>query len=475
MSITSKAGQRIASVLDENSFVEIGAGVTARATDFNLNAADTPSDGVVTGYGVIDGRLVYVYSQDASVLGGSIGEMHASKIVNLYDMALKVGAPVIGFIDSTGVRLQESMDALNAMGDVYAAMSMASGIIPQITAVFGSCGGGLSVIPALCDFTFMESKTGKMFVNSPDAICGNYENKCDSSAASFQAEEAGNVDFVGDEAEIYAGIRELIEVLPGNCESTAFDDCDDDLNRSCDGIAGCAGDTSVAASLIADNGRFIETKAEYAKDMVTGFIKLNGDTVGVIANRSEILDEEGKSKEKFDAVLSAKGMEKASAFVKFCDAFEIPMITLTNVTGFKNCMCSEKRNAREAAVLTSAFASSTVPKVNVIVGKAYGSAGIIMNSKALGADMTFAWNSAKVGTMDGKFAAQIICEGKSADEVAECEKKYDALQNGVESAARRGLVDTIIAPEDTRKYVAGALDMLYTKAVDIPDKKHAAI
>lgn len=474
MSTTSKAGQRIASVLDENSFVEIGASVTARATDFNLNASDTPSDGVVTGYGVIDGNLVYIYSQDPSVLGGSIGEMHAKKIVNLYDLALKVGAPVIGLIDSTGVRLEESMDALNAMGEVYAQMSLASGIVPQITAVFGNCGGGLSVIPALSDFTFMEEKA-KMFVNSPDAIEGNNASKCDNSAAGFQMNEAGNVDFVGDEASVYAGIRELVNVLPGNCESTAFDDCEDDLNRACANISGCVGDTSVALSIIADNGQFVETKADYAKNMVTGFIKLNGDTVGVIANRSEVLDESGNSIEKFDNVLTAKGLEKASAFVKFCDAFEIPILTLTNVEGFKSCMCGEKRMAREAAVLTAAFASATVPKVNVIIGKAFGSAGVIMNSKALGADMTFAWNSAKVGTMDSKLAAQIICDGKGSDAIAECAKKYDELQNGVQSAARRGLVDTVIAPEDTRKYVIGAFDMLYTKAVDIPDKKHAAI
>ncbi len=474
MSTTSKAGQRIASVLDENSFVEIGASVTARATDFNLNASDTPSDGVVTGYGVIDGNLVYIYSQDPSVLGGSIGEMHAKKIVNLYDLALKVGAPVIGLIDSTGVRLEESMDALNSMGEVYAQMSLASGIVPQITAVFGNCGGGLSVIPALSDFTFMEDKA-KMFVNSPDAITGNNASKCDNSAAGFQMSEAGNVDFVGDEASVYAGIRELVTVLPGNCESTAFDDCEDDLNRACANISGCVGDTSVALSIIADNGQFIETKAEYAKDMVTGFIKLNGDTVGVIANRSEVLDESGNSIEKLDNVLSARGLEKASAFVKFCDAFEIPILTLTNAAGFASCMCGEKRLAREAAVLTAAFTSATVPKVNVIIGKAFGSAGVIMNSKALGADMTFAWNTAKVGTMDSKLAAQIICDGKGSDAIAECAKKYDELQNGVESAARRGLVDTVIAPEDTRKYVIGAFDMLYTKAVDIPDKKHAAI
>ena len=473
MSTTSKASQRIASLLDENSFVEIGAKVTARATDFNVNANDTPSDGVVTGYGVIDGNLVYVYSQDASVMGGSIGEMHAKKIVNLYDMALKMGAPVIGLIDSTGLRLEEATDALNAFGELYASSALASGVIPQISAVFGSCGGGLSLVPALSDFVFME-KSAKMFVNSPDGICGNNAAKCDNSASDFQAAETGVVDMVADEATIYASIRELVAMLPSNCEATAFDECEDDLNRACEGIEGCVGDTSIAVSILADNGFVFETKADFAKDMYTALIKINGDTVGVVANRTEVFDEEGNSVEKFDCALSAKGAQKAAEFVNFCDAFEIPVVTLTNVAGFKACMCCEKRAAKEAAALTAAFANATVPKVNVIIGQAFGTAGVVMNSKALGADMVFAWDSAKIGMMDSKFAAQIICSGKDADAVAECAKKYDELQNSVDSAARRGYVDTIIAAADTRKYVAGALDMLYTKAVDTPAKKHVA-
>ena len=473
MSTTSKASQRIASLLDENSFVEIGAKVTARATDFNVNANDTPSDGVVTGYGVIDGNLVYVYSQDSSVMGGSIGEMHAKKIVNLYDMALKMGAPVIGLIDSTGLRLEEATDALNAFGDLYASSALASGVIPQISAVFGSCGGGLSLVPALSDFVFME-KSAKMFVNSPDGICGNNATKCDNSASDFQAAETGVVDMVADEATIYASIRELVAMLPSNCEATAFDECEDDLNRACEGIEGCVGDTSIAVSMLADNGFVFETKADFAKDMYTALIKINGDTVGVVANRTEVFDEEGNSVEKFDCALSAKGAQKAAEFVNFCDAFEIPVVTLTNVAGFKACMCCEKRAAKEAAALTAAFANATVPKVNVIIGQAFGTAGVVMNSKALGADMVFAWDSAKIGMMDSKFAAQIICNGKDADAVADCAKKYDELQNSVDSAARRGYVDTIIAAADTRKYVAGALDMLYTKAVDIPAKKHVA-
>ena len=473
MSTTSKASQRIASLLDENSFVEIGAKVTARATDFNVNANDTPSDGVVTGYGVIDGNLVYVYSQDESVMGGSIGEMHAKKIVNLYDMALKMGAPVIGLIDSTGLRLEEATDALNAFGELYASSALASGVIPQISAVFGSCGGGLSLVPALSDFVFME-KSAKMFVNSPDGICGNNAAKCDNSASDFQAAETGVVDMVADEATIYASIRELVAMLPSNCEATAFDECEDDLNRACEGIEGCVGDTSIAVSMLADNGFVFETKADFAKDMYTALIKINGDTVGVVANRTEVFDEEGNSVEKFDCALSAKGAQKAAEFVNFCDAFEIPVVTLTNVAGFKACMCCEKRAAKEAAALTAAFANATVPKVNVIIGQAFGTAGVVMNSKALGADMVFAWDSAKIGMMDSKFAAQIICNGKDADAVADCAKKYDELQNSVDSAARRGYVDTIIAAADTRKYVAGALDMLYTKAVDIPAKKHVA-
>ena len=473
MSTTSKASQRIASLLDENSFVEIGAKVTARDTDFNVNANDTPSDGVVTGYGVIDGNLVYVYSQDASVMGGSIGEMHAKKIVNLYDMALKMGAPVIGLIDSTGLRLEEATDALNAFGELYASSALASGVIPQISAVFGSCGGGLSLVPALSDFVFME-KSAKMFVNSPDGICGNNAAKCDNSASDFQAAETGVVDMVADEATIYASIRELVAMLPSNCEATAFDECEDDLNRACEGIEGCVGDTSIAVSMLADNGFVFETKADFAKDMYTALIKINGDTVGVVANRTEVFDEEGNSVEKFDCALSAKGAQKAAEFVNFCDAFEIPVVTLTNVAGFKACMCCEKRAAKEAAALTAAFANATVPKVNVIIGQAFGTAGVVMNSKALGADMVFAWDSAKIGMMDSKFAAQIICNGKDADAVADCAKKYDELQNSVDSAARRGYVDTIIAAADTRKYVAGALDMLYTKAVDIPAKKHVA-
>ena len=476
MSNTSQASQRITALLDGNSFVEIGAKVTARATDFNLKQTETPSDGVITGYGLIDGNLVYVYSQDASVLGGSIGEMHAKKIVNLYNLAMKTGAPVIGLIDSAGFRLQEATDALNAFGEIYLKQSLASGVIPQITAIFGNCGGGLALIPTLTDFTFMEADKAKLFVNSPNALAGNYTGKCDTSAAAFQSEEAGIVDMVGDEAQILSGIRELVCMLPANNEDNdAYEECTDDLNRVNEELSACVGDTSVALSLIADDQRFFEVKSSWAKDMVTGFLRLNGMTVGAVANRSEVLDEEGKAAEKFDAALSVRGCEKAADFVNFCDAFGIPVLSLTNVTGFAATKCSEKRIAKSAAKLTYAFANATVPKVNVVIGKAYGSAYNVMNSKAVGADITYAWPDAKIGTMDAKLAAKIICDGKDSTAIDACAKEYEAGQTSAESAARRGYVDQIIEASETRKYVIGAFEMLFTKREDRPAKKHGTV
>ena len=424
MSTTSQASQRINALLDENSFVEIGGLVTARATDFNLKQTETPSDGVVTGYGLIDGNLVYVYSQDASVLNGSVGEMHAKKIVNIYELAMKMGAPVIGLIESAGLRLQEATDALNGFGEIYRSQALASGVIPQITAVFGSCGGGLALIPAMTDFAFMEKEKAKLFVNSPNALEGNEISRCDTSAAAFQSEETGLVDMAADEASVLAQIRQLVSILPANNSDLAWTDCTDDLNRACAQITGCVGDTAIALSQIADDGLFVEVKQDYAKDMVAGFIRLNGATIGAVANRTEVCDENGEVVQKFDAAISPNGAEKAAEFVNFCDAFDIPVLTLTNVTGFAATTCSEKRMAKAAGRLTYAFANATVPKVNVIIGKAYGSAYVAMNSKAVGADITIAWPDAQIGMMDAKLAAKIICDGQGADAIDACAKEY---------------------------------------------------
>lgn len=475
MSTTSKASQRITALLDENSFVEIGALVTARATDFNLKQIETPSDGVITGYGVIDGNLVYVYSQDASVLNGTVGEMHAKKIANLYDLAMKTGAPVIGLLDSAGLRLQEATDALAAFGELYKKQTFASGVIPQISAVFGNCGGGLAVLASMSDFTFMEEKAGRLFVNSPNALAGNTTAKCDTSSATYQSEKSGNADFTGDEAYILGQIRQLVSMLPANNTEDAITECQDDLNRICADLGNCTGDTSVALSMIADGNLFLEVKEKYAPDMVTGFLKLDGVTVGAVANRSERLDEEGKAVEKFDTVLSPKGCEKAADFVKFCDAFNIPVLTLTNVTGYKACECSESKIAAAAARLTYAFANATVPKVNVVTGKAFGSAYVAMNSKAVGADITIAWPDAQIGSMDAALAAKIMYEGQGAQVINEKAAEYAALQTSVTSAAKRGYVDQIVEPQDTRKYIIGAFEMLFTKREGRPAKKHGTV
>lgn len=468
------ARQRICSLLDDKSFMEIGSLITARSTDFNLAQTATPSDGVITGYGLIDGNLVYVYSQDAAVLNGTIGEMHSKKITALYDMAVKMGAPIIGFIDCAGIRLQESVDALQGVGEIYAKQVMASGVIPQICAVFGNCGGGLSVVPALSDFTYVENN-GKVFVNSPNAILGNSKEKCDTSSAEYQSSHNGFVDGVGTTEEIIAQIRELVCLLPGNNEQGGCEDeCNDDLNRLCEGIEGMKGDTAMLLRQISDDYLFVETKKDYARDMVTGFIKLNGMTVGAVANRTEIYDEEGNVTEKFDAALTARGCSKAAEFVSFCDAFDIPVLSLTNTEGFAASMCSEKGLARAMAKMTQAFAASTVPKVNILIGNAYGSAYVLMNSKAIGADLVYAWDSAKVGMMDARLAAQIMYEKEDVAVIEEKAKEYEELQSGVLSAARRGYVDLIIAPETTRKYAVAAFEMLYTKCVEGPMKKHGA-
>ncbi|MDD3370038.1 MAG: carboxyl transferase domain-containing protein [Lachnospiraceae bacterium] len=473
---TSLASQRIASLLDENSFVEIGALVSARTTDFNMKQNETPADGVVTGYGVIDGNLVYVYSQDVSVLNGSVGEMHAKKIANLYDLALKTGAPVIGLIESAGLRLQEATDALNGFGQIYLKQTMASGVIPQITAIFGTCGGGLAIIPTLTDFTFMESSKAKLFVNAPNTLDGNEISKCDTSSAAYQSETSGIVDVVADEATIMTQIRQLVDLLPASNEDDgAFDECTDDLNRASAELANCVGDTSIALSTISDDSVFFEVKENYAKDMVTGFIKLNGVTVGAVANRTEVYNADGEVTDKYDAVLSVKGCKKAADFITFCDAFEIPVLSLTNVKGFEATKCSEKGIAAAVARLTYAFANATVPKVNVIIGKAYGSAYVAMNSKAIGADITMAWPDAEIGSMDAKKAAMIMYEGQGSDVIDEKAAEYAALQTSVTSAAKRGYVDQIIEAADTRKYVIGAFEMLFTKREDRPSKKHGTI
>lgn len=477
----TSASKRINTLLDDGSFVEIGAYVTARSTDFNLQSKKTPKDGVLTGYGTINGSLVFVYSQDAAALGGSIGEMHAKKIVKTYDMALKMGAPVIGLVDCAGLRLEEATDALNGFGEIYLSQTKASGVIPQITAIFGTCGGGMALLPALTDFTFMEEKKAKLFVNSPNALDGNRVEAEDTASAKYQSEEVGAVDGIGSEDEILTKIRDLVSVLPANNEDDmSYSECEDDLNRVCADLENCVGDTSIALSMISDDNFFFETKENTAKEMVTGFIRLNGQTVGAVANRTEIVGEDGETAEKFDAVLTTAGAYKAAEFVEFCDAFEIPVLTLVNAKGFKATVAEEKKIAKAAAKLTYAFANATVPKVTIVIGEAFGSAYVAMNSKSIGADMVYAWPTASIGMMDAAAAAKImyadeIAKGNGAAVVSEKAAEYAKLQSSAEAAAQRGYVDDIIEAEDTRKRAIAAFEMLFTKREERPSKKHGTV
>ena len=456
------AKERIEFLLDENSFVEIGALVTKRNTDFNLSHTDAPSDGVITGYGVIDCNPVYVYSQDVSTLNGTIGEMHAKKIASLYEMAIKVGAPVIGIIDCGGLRLQEATDALAALGSIYSKQIKASGIIPQITAVVGNCGGGEALISALSDFTFMTKEDAKLYVNAPNTIKGNHESKEDTASAAFKA-ESGNVDFLcDDEEDLFNKIRDLVMLLPSNNEDNdSYDECNDDINRFCD--INTSADAYSMIEAIADEGRVFEIKKEFAQNIVTAFIRLNGCSVGVIANND-------------DHKLTANGCKKAERFVKICDAYNIPFVTLTSVTGYKSCINGEKRIAGEIAKLMYAFADATVPKINVVVGDSYGSAYVAMNSKHIGADMEFAWPDVAISTMESDMAARIMYpDEKDINVINEKAEEYANMQASSGAAAKRDYVDTIINPEVTRKNLIYALEMLFTKREDRLSKKHGTV
>lgn len=472
---TMSAKDRIASLVDENSFVELGAGITKRSTDFNMQEKSVPADGVITGYGLIQNNPVYVYSQDASALNGTIGEMHAKKIAHIYELAMKTGVPVIGLIDCAGMRLQESTDALAGFGQIYKMKAKASGVIPQISAIFGNCGGGVAVMAAMSDFTFMEQNNGKLFVNSPNTLEGNYTDKLDTASADFQ-KTASVVDVICDgEAAVFENVRNLVSILPeNNNEIGGMEECLDDLNRLVPDFAAEVKDPAAALEDLGDNNFFLELKKDFAKEMVTGFISLDGMTVGCVANRTAVYGEDGSEQESFEARLTSDGCDKAASFIKTCDAFNIPVLTLTNVEGFATTVEEEKTIASKAAALTAAFAEADVPKVNLITGNAYGSAYITMNSKHIGADMVFALPDAKIGMMDAQVAAKIMyADDKDADLAAKAAEF--AAQSGTEAAAARGYIDSIISPEAARKQLIFAFELLFTKSEYPIGKKHGTI
>lgn len=449
----SSAMSRIQALLDEASFVEIGRLVEARTTDFNMAEKKAPSDGVITGYGTIDGGLVFVYAQDSAVLGGSIGEMHARKIANIYSMAMKNQAPVISLIDCSGVRLEESNDALFGLGRVYKKQTLASGQIPQIAVIFGACGGGLSVLAGMADYIAMENKDARMYVNAPDAVKGNKDDKF--ATADAQAAN-GIVDFAGSQDEIFAQVRKLVAVLPSNCDDGGvIEENDDDMNRSTAGIE--AMDAVEAARQIADNGIFIETKAAYSKDVVTGFGQVGGQTVGLVVNKADSL--------------TWKGAKKAAKLVNFCNAFDLPVVSLVDVRNYINTKCTEEHMIDEAAKLAYAYANADVPVITVIKN-AVGTAGLTFGAKALGADAVFAYPSAQIGVMDAAMAAKLLAADDT--EAAELKKAF-ADKNSASAAAKRGYVDDIIAPEETRQRIAASLQMLGWKSVYRPDKKSGTV
>lgn len=437
---SNQAQARINALLDENSFVELQSLVTSRNTDFNLNAKKEPSDGVIIGHGLVDGTLVFVFSQNADVLGGTIGEMHAKKILSLYDMALKVGAPVIGFIDCGGVRLQESFDALEALGSVIERAADVKGVIPQLMCVAGNCGGGLSVLPSLADFTFMVDGAS-LYINSPDTITGN---DCDTSSAKFQFEEAGTVDCVGSLSEVVASMRQVISMIPNDIVEAS-----DDLNRAAEGLDSKLTDAALVATELADNRQFIELKAGFAKEMVTGLMKLDGVTIGVVGNRE--IDGE--------AYLSAAGCEKAADFVDLCDMYEIPVLSITNVAAFKSCKCQERRLPRALSQMTQRFVDASVPKLNLITKQAYGTPYVLMNSKALGADLVYAFDSTSVGAMEASKAAKILAD--NGTDAAAIEKDYASLQDSALTAAAHGHIDRIVSMADARKYIIAGFEMFF--------------
>lgn len=445
--LKTAAYERIAGLLDSGSFVEIGACVTGRNAA-GLADSVNDGDGVVTGYGTIDGRLVYVYAQNPGVFGGSIGEMHARKISSVYNMAINMGAPVLAVIDCAGVRVNEGNDSLYSFGKLFSHQAKASGVIPQIAVVYGNCGGGMAVSASMSDFVFME-ESAKLYLNSPDAVKGNYTEKCDSSSAKFQAEKTGICDFYGKAEAVAEKVRELVSILPqNNEEDSSADITDDDLNRSVSGIESLKTKAEMLQQ-ISDNGKFVEIRKDHAKCIVTGFIRLNGRTVGAVAN-------EGQK-------ICHLGAKKAIKFISFCDAFGIPVLTLCDIEKFCADMDNEVQLARALGKLTYTYSNATVPTVTLVTGKAYGTAGIVMGSKALGTDLVFAYPDAKMGLMD---KAQM----DSLTDINQEKDVYSAMYN-----AQRGYVDDIILPEESRQRLVAAFEMLYSKSVMIPAKKHGTV
>lgn len=457
------ARERITQLLDVNSFVEIGTFIKSRSTAFNMNAQDTPADGVVCGYGTINGTLVYVYSQDATVMGGAIGEMHAKKIVRLYDDAMKMGAPIIGFLDSVGIRLQETIDALDGYGTIFNKSAEASGVIPQIAVICGDCAGGASFLAGLSDFTVMASKNARMFLNSPNTLNDKEASFDKIATAKVHFEESGLAHFMCEtETEVITTVQKIITYLPSNCfaEVPCYE-VNDDLNRvdpSLNSFEFGVTPVEEIVKSVADQNEILEVSAGYGQAALTAFGRMNGSTIGFIANKEVVAD--------FATI------KKMTNFVKLCDGFNIPVVTFTNIERFDSTVATEKLGIiKECSALVKAFASTTVPKVNIILNEAYGSAYVAMNSKHTGADYVYAWPTAQISTMNSTSAVRIMYKEEiekasaPAELIAEKVQHFEELESSAYAVAARGYIDDIIEPAATRKRVIAALEVLYTKQI----------
>jgi len=449
--------ERIEKLLDEGSFVELGAYVSARVTDFSVKNQSEPSDGVITGYGQIEGTPVFVYSQNRDVLNGTIGEMHAKKIADLYDKAMRSGAPVIGLIDCGGFRLQESVDALESFSTVLAQQMACAGELLMVSGVFGVCAGGMTMVPALSDFTYMV-KDADMFVNAPHAVTDDKQIALSYDAAAYQSEVSGQAEVLDTEDEVIAKIRALVQMV----EDEEYGSCDQaELNRYV--ASGNTANSADARALLrecADNYNFMEIRPAYYPEMVTGFLKLNGLLVGTVGNAQALYDENGELVKELPKGLTAGGCEKAAEFVEFCSAAEIPVLTVSAADGFAAVAETEKRLPKALARMMSAMADLGEAKVNLIIGDTYGSAFVAMNTKPIwsGSAMTFAWDGVKVGMMQAEKAANILFAKDEAKEKQAA--AYETNQNSVWSAAAHGVVDNVIDPKDTRKHLIMAFSML---------------
>jgi len=478
------ARERLDLLLDEGSLVEFDRFVTHRSTDFGLDGKKVLGDGVVTGYGTIHGRLVYVFSQDFTVFGGSLSETHAEKIVKVQEMALKNGAPLIGLNDSGGARIQEGVVSLGGYADIFLRNTLASGVIPQISVVLGPCAGGAVYSPAITDFVYMVRGTSYMFVTGPNVVKTVTHEDVDMEAlggADVHASKSGVAHFACDsEPDCLASVRDLLRFIPQNnrdlppagAGSDPHDRQDEKLLTIVPENANQPYDMHEVIRAIVDEGEFYEVHARFAENIIVGFAHVGGHAVGVVANQPSVLA----------GVLDIDSSDKGARFVRFCDAFNIPLVVLEDVPGFLPGVAQEHGGIiRHGAKLLYAFAEATVPKVTVITRKAYGGAYDVMNSKHIRGDVNLAWPQAEIAVMGPKGAVEILFrkEIESAkDAAAATESRIEEYREKFANpyiAAARGYVDDVIDPRETRPRLVSALDMLRDKRDQNPVRKHGNI